>query len=301
MPPELIKPRFMPQAFFKLLLAATALASAHLPSLAGANLHPGHSHSWGANLGWLNWRPDPINGAEIGQFICSGYIYSANVGWINLGQGTPANGIHYQNNSASDFGINMDAAGNLRGLAYGANIGWIHFETMGGARVDLWSGVLHGFVYSANTGWISLSDSKFRLAVEFIASGADLDGDGIPDAWELLHAGDLVTFNSTTDTDQDGQTDLQEYLAGTDPLDPDDNLRITNLSNPSPGHARITWTSNPTRQYRIEKRRSLSPDSLWTDLGLGLHLPSGAVTSRDISTAAPSEFYRIQAIRPLAP
>jgi hypothetical protein len=291
----------MPQALFKIILAATALTSAHLPSLAAANVHPSHAHSWGANIGWLNWRPDPINGAEIGQFVCSGHIYSANAGWINLGQGTPANGIHYQNNSAADFGINMDAEGNLRGLAYGANIGWINFENTGGARVDLWSGVLHGFVYSANTGWISLSDTRFTLEVEFIASGADLDGDGIPDAWELLHAGDLETFNSTSDTDNDGQTDLQEYLAGTNPLDPNDNFRITNFSSATPGSVRITWTSNPTRQYRIESRLSLSPDSLWTGIGLGLHLADGPVTSRDIPAAAPSEFYRIQAIRPLAP
>ena len=48
------------------------------------------------------------------------------MGWIHLGDGTPANGIRYQNNSASDYGVNHDGLGNLSGLAYGANIGWIN-------------------------------------------------------------------------------------------------------------------------------------------------------------------------------
>ena len=75
--------------------------------------------------GWT-CRGDTNNGAVIGEYVCSGYIYSANVGWINLGSGSPANGIRYQNNSAADFGVNQDGLGNLSGYAYGANIGWIN-------------------------------------------------------------------------------------------------------------------------------------------------------------------------------
>src|SRR5580698_6252529 len=64
--------------------------------------------AYGANVGWLDWVADTNNGAVIGEYVCSGYIYSANVGWINLGTGSPANGIQYQNNSATDFGVNQD-------------------------------------------------------------------------------------------------------------------------------------------------------------------------------------------------
>ena len=86
-------------------------------------------------------------------------IYSANVGWISLGSGTPTNGLAYQNNSAADFGVNRDAAGNLRGYAYGANIGWINFETTGAPQMDLVTGNFSGSVWSANCGWISLSNA----------------------------------------------------------------------------------------------------------------------------------------------
>jgi hypothetical protein len=43
------------------------------------------------------------NGAVIGDYVCSGYIYAANVGWINLGSGSPTNGIRYQNFSAAEL------------------------------------------------------------------------------------------------------------------------------------------------------------------------------------------------------
>src|SRR4051812_21682493 len=40
------------------------------------------------------------------DYICSGYIYGANVGWINVGNGNPANHVQYADNSAADFGVN---------------------------------------------------------------------------------------------------------------------------------------------------------------------------------------------------
>ncbi|CAK8725433.1 Parallel beta-helix repeat (Two copies) [Candidatus Electrothrix laxa] len=40
----------------------------------------------------------------------------------------------------------------------------------------------------------------------------DTDNDGIDDYWELLFFGNLTTADETSDFDQDGYTDLQEYL-----------------------------------------------------------------------------------------
>ncbi len=45
----------------------------------------------------------------------------------------------------------------------------------------------------------------------------DSDNDGIADAWEMKYFGDLTTADDTTDFDQDGVTDLQEYKMGYDP------------------------------------------------------------------------------------
>ncbi len=49
---------------------------------------------------------------------------------------------------------------------------------------------------------------------------ADSDGDGLPDAWEQEHFGDLDQ-NGSGDPDGDGLDNAGEHAAGTDPLDPD--------------------------------------------------------------------------------
>jgi hypothetical protein len=183
-------------------------------------------YAYGANIGWVDLRADATNGAVIGQFICSGYIYSANTGWIKLGSGFPTNGIYYQNLSASDFGVNQDGHGNLRGYAYGANIGWIHFEDTGAPKVDLATGNFSGYAWSANCGWISLSNAVAFVKSDTIQPGVDSNGDGIPDAWELQHFG-TINVNTNADTDHDGKTTLQEYLAGTDPNNPGDYVQIS--------------------------------------------------------------------------
>jgi hypothetical protein len=124
---------------------------------ANTTIDPVNRYAWGANIGWIDWHANGANGAVIGQNFCSGYIYSANCGWINLGSGSPANGVSYQNNSGSDFGVNVDNSGNLRGYAWGANIGWINFEDTGAPAVNLATGQFSGYAWSANCGWINLS------------------------------------------------------------------------------------------------------------------------------------------------
>jgi len=129
------------------------------PVHAGTTVDAVNHYAYAANLGWMDWRGSSVNGAVVGLSVLSGNIYSANVGWIALGNGTPANGHAYLNHSATDFGVNRDAAGNLRGYAYGANIGWISFEANGAPKMDLVTGQFSGCAYSANCGWISLSNS----------------------------------------------------------------------------------------------------------------------------------------------
>src|SRR5207302_2872914 len=157
----------------------------------------------------MDRRGDTNNGAVIGEYVCSGYIYAANVGWINLGGGTPTNGIYYQNLSASDSGVNQDGLGNLRGYAYGANIGWINFENTGAPKVDLFTGKFSGYAYSANCGWISLSNSVAHVQTDAIQQGA-LAPDGLPIAWLRQNFG-TTNVDANADPDHDGQSNWQEY------------------------------------------------------------------------------------------
>ena len=266
---------------------------------AATTISPSNKFAYAANFGWVDWSGDGTTGAVIGGFVCSGSIYSANVGWIQLGNGAPANGIQYQNNTATDFGVNLTPAGKLRGYAYGANIGWINFENTGDPRVDLLTGNFAGDVFSANCGWISLSNLFAQVQTLVVLPGVDSDGDGIPDAWELANFGSTAG-GPGDDPDGDGTTNLAEYLAATDPNNPASALAITHYT-PAPAgtFTTLTWQSVMSRHYFIEQSVDLK---VWFDSGLGLIAPGGATTTDAFShPVSPNRFFRVRAVNPLAP
>jgi len=285
-------------------LTALAFAAAAALVRAESTVNPVHRYAYGANAGWIDARADATNGAVLGQSYCTGYLWSGNVGWIGLGNG-PANGWHYSNASATDWGVNHDGAGHLTGYAYGANIGWLTFEqTYGQPRIDLLTGNLSGYAWGANVGWLSLASSQAFVRTDTLGAGPDTDGDGIPDAWEYQTAGDLLTLQGGgADFDHDGVTDADEALADTDPRDPGSRLVITEFTRA--GNADMTtWPVAQTRFYRLEQTGSLSPAPLvWSDSGYGLIPPGGEPElSRGVAApAATQRFYRVQAVVPLSP
>ena len=282
---------------WQLFLLAGISVSVH----AASTINAVNRHACAANLGWINCLADTNNGAVIGEYVCSGYLYSANCGWINLGNGSPTNGIHYLNLSAGDYGVNLDAYGNLYGYAYGANIGWINFEGNGSPKVDLLTGKMSGYAYSANCGWISLSNAAAFVQTDAIQKGVDSNNDGIPDAWELQYFG-TIAIDVNADPDGDGISNLNEYLAGTDPTTPRSYFKITGYAfAPGGTNAALTWTSQSTRYYYLQSALNLDAGS-WTDSGLGLIPAAGSTTSRSYNaTNAALRFYRVQAVRPLMP
>jgi hypothetical protein len=285
------------RSLFILCLLAPAAASA------ATTISEPNKYAWGANIGWINWRDanGGADGAVIGEFACSGWLWGANVGWIHLGDGTPANGVQYSNTLGTDFGVNHDGTGLLRGLAWGANIGWINFEATGNPRFDCTTGNFSGYAWSANCGWINLGDGSFFVKTNTVLPGGDSDGDGIPDAWELGHAGDLTTLTSTGDADRDGRSDVGEYLDDTDPLDHAEILRyVTFTVAPDFSTYTLRWTSQPTRRYRIRENSILS--NPWTLALDNIEPDGGTETERTLSLGAGMRrFFRVEAFRPLGP
>lgn len=70
--------------------------------------------------------------------------------------------------------------------------------------------------------------------------GQDLNGDGLPDAWEYAilaaYGGSLSGLTAGTDSDRDGMSNWAEFIAGTYAFDPTDTLsvKIVSMSGNSP-------------------------------------------------------------------
>jgi hypothetical protein len=257
--------------------------------------------AWAANAGWIDFAPTQRDGAVIGEFVCWGYLYSGNVGWIQLGNGAPTNGYQYSNATGQDFGINHDGRGNLRGLAWSANAGWLQFESTGAPSVNLLTGELSGHVWGANLGWISVSNAEGGVRTRWLDSGPDADGDGMPDMWEYRWVGSTGVFTSTSYTDADSVLDKDEYQAGTSPLNSNAYLRIVQMEpSLTPDHTDVTWTTELRRQYYLEVSPAVTNDAIWVDSGLGRLVPSGAVMTETSTNATSKQFWRVRPERPLA-
>ncbi len=260
----------------------------------------GHPYAYAANAGWMNTAGDVVNGVQVGTSYCAGNLWSPTCGWISFGN-RPANGWQYQNDSATDWGVNHDGLGGLTGYAYGANIGWITFEkTYGKPRLDLVTGIMSGSAWSCNIGWITFSNTVAFVKMDRLETGPDTDGDGIGDPWEYQRTGTLTALNgSSSDADGDGTTDVDEFLADTDPFDNSAFLRIADFQKIGLSD-QISWPSQPTRLYRIEHTEHLGASADWTDSGLGVIPGSkrGNLT-RTVETPTPANrFYRIKALMP---
>ena len=96
---------------YKILLVTGFVAVGQ--ALGQSNIDPTNKFGWGESIGWTNWRDaDGTNaGVVVGGTFMSGFIWCENVGFINVGDGTPANGISYANVDGSDSGVNIDYNG----------------------------------------------------------------------------------------------------------------------------------------------------------------------------------------------
>jgi hypothetical protein len=99
--------------------------------------------------------------------------------------------------------------------------------------------------FDLNVGGEHLTSSlDHRNAATFLFHELDdLDGNGIPDRWELEYFGDWG-IDPDLDFDGDRSDNRAEYISGTDPADPNSHLSLTFVGSP---HDRIFKVSPAVR------------------------------------------------------
>ena len=126
----------------------------------------------------------------------------------------------------------------------------------------------------------------------------DIDNDRIPDAWEILHNLDTTdSADATLDNDGDGATNLEEYLAGTDPSNPASRFRSTRLEIATSAQETLMtlrFDAVPSRGYAIESSADLAEWQIQSTL---------TATRPDMEVAVPTppgttrRFLRVRALQ----
>ena len=105
-----------------------------------------------------------------------------------------------------------------------------------------------GVQYAFNQ--VGAVSNGLALYFRYAACSEDLDGDGLPDAFEQFYFGNLGR-SGTQDSDGDGVTDLNEFRAGTDPTQAASRLRIDEFRLLSPTQGLLCWQSIPGKPYTV--------------------------------------------------
>jgi hypothetical protein len=119
----------------------------------------------------------------------------------------------------------------------------------------------------------------------------DADGDGLPDGWEQTYGTNPNVADAHLDSDLDGLTNYQEYLAGTHPLDPQSCLRLS--ISPGSGSVWLEFLAVSNRSYSILFRDSLAGTGWSRLLDLPAHPTNRTHHSLLPTTNAPSRLYRL--------
>jgi hypothetical protein len=135
-------------------------------------------------------------------------------------------------------------------------------------------------VVSVDNGMVTFQSWGFGLVtndlnrvqdifVTVVAAGVDSDGDGLPDAWMLQHFGHPTgqagdNSRAQDDADGDGMSNLQEYAAGTDPLDANSVFKTAIQLVVATNGTVLNWPAAQGRAYRVQYKADLS-DLQWLD------------------------------------
>jgi hypothetical protein len=136
---------------------------------------------------------------------------------------------------------------------------------------------------------------SFSKNISVFNPNADNDEDGMPSGWENQHGFDpFDPADAGLDADGDGQTNLGEYIAGTDPRNANDRFCAAQirLAVPGPG-IEVDVPAHAGRVYTLERLADL-PGQNWSVAATSGVVPGdGNLTLVDTAPPSDKAFYRV--------
>jgi hypothetical protein len=119
----------------------------------------------------------------------------------------------------------------------------------------------------------------------------DADGDGIPDGWESAYGLNATnSADAVVDSDGDTVNNRDEYISGTDPLDPQSYLKVDRITGGSA--ATLSFLAVSNRTYSVLYAPSL-PAASWSILANVPARPTNHVETVEDPSPGEIRYYRL--------
>jgi hypothetical protein len=247
-------------------------------------------------------------------------------GWVTLpvlvsnagGLASASLTINYDPQILSLEGVTNGGLGQTFAIEYGTSEGQVRVAAVRDRALAGGSGALVVLNFRANPGAVPGLASPVAIAdrrlggeygrdfewagavaqcngkVRLVSAEDDQNANGLPDWWEEFYFGSPTAADPAADDDSDGMTNAAEFVAGTDPLDPNSRLAVTPLGV-GPGGFSMSFPTVVGKVYAVEYSDTLAA---WSVLASGIAGTGGAVEFNDPSAAGNSQrFYRLRVSR----
>jgi len=126
-----------------------------------------------------------------------------------------------------------------------------------------------------------------------LQASVDSNTNGVADSWELTYFPDLLHVTSTSDGDNDGILDVDEYHCGTDPTNRLSRLAIESVNASPQRNAEVTWAAQRGKRYAVQSSASLVDTVEFADEAVRLPAAFPSTSWTDTNTTD-RMFYRVR-------